>query len=297
MKKVLITGADGFIGRYLREELDKRGQEYLCICQKKTNNIEEEKSVIADITEYEQISKVFERVQPDVVVHLAAIASVTYANTIELYRVNVLGTENVLKATKTMCKNGTRFILISSAGVYGNQSAEYYTESLPFNPINHYSCTKMVDEVLSRQYTDNLDIKIVRPFTIIGKGQTQGFFVAKLVEAFKKRQQVIEVGNIESLRDYVDVEYCAYILAELICREKVEEHILNICTGVATSGKEVIEILEEITDFHPQIVISDKFVRENEIWRLVGDPKKLSDFLKDEKKYKTLDAIISGMLV
>ena len=141
-----------------------------------------------------------------------------------------------------------------------------------------------------------MDIKIVRPFTIIGKGQTQGFFVAKLVEAFKNRQEVIEVGNIESLRDYVNVEYCSFVLAELICRDKVEEHILNICTGVETSGKEVIRILEDITDFHPKIVISDKFVRKNEIWRLVGNPEKLLRFLNGEKKYKSIHEIISGML-
>ncbi len=296
MKKVFITGADGFIGQNLIRELRRRNVDYMGAVIKKTKLLEEDKQVVTDITDYSSIESVLDGYQPDVIIHLAAIASVTFGNLSELYRVNVCGAENVLLAAKKVCKKGIRIIMISSAGVYGIQKEEYLSECLPFNPVNHYSYTKMVLEVICRQYKEYFDVKIVRPFTIVGKEQSTSFFVSKLVEKFAKKEPVLELGNIESIRDYTDVELCGYTLAELATREHVEEEVLNICTGIGTKGTEVVEILKRLTGFEPQINISDKYVRDNEIWRLVGDNASIKRFLKSDYQYKTLEEILKEML-
>lgn len=297
VKKILITGADGFFGQHLLRELEQRGiSSYLGLVIQKNPLLPEDKQVTADITEPEIVRSILERYQPDVIIHLAAIASVTYGNVPELYRVNICGSENILEAAKQVCKKGTRVILISSAGVYGIQQEAYLTEELPLNPVNHYSYTKMVMEILSRQYSSYLDIKIVRPFTIIGKGQSSNFFISKLVKGFAERKPVLELGNIQSVRDYTDVELCAFTLAELACRETVPEQIMNICTEEETKGTDVIELLKTLTGFEPEIHISEECIRENEIWRLVGDNQRLKNFLGESFHYKKVKKILEEML-
>ncbi len=296
LKRILITGIDGFFGRHLQKELELRNPSYLGIVIKQSSEIAEEKQIEADITDYPSVLRIIKEYQPDVIIHLAAIASVTYNNTPELYRVNVCGAENILLAAKEAGKKGCRMIMISSAGVYGIQKEEYLSEELQFNPVNHYSYTKMVMEVICRQYRKDFDIKIVRPFTVVGRGQSSSFFVSKLVSSFSERKPVIELGNIESVRDYTDVELCANTLAELACREYVEEKVLNICTGVETTGNDVIEMLKQLTGFEPKITISSKYIRENEIWRLVGDNRGLKKFLGQKYKYKNIMEILKEML-
>lgn len=296
MKKILITGIDGFFGRHLQRELELRKQSYLGIVLKQYSEPGKEKQIEADITNYSTVLQIIKEYQPDVIIHLAAIASVTYNNTPELYRVNVCGAENILLAARQVCKRGSRMIMISSAGVYGIQKEQFLSEQLKFNPVNHYSYTKMVMEIICRQYADYFDIKIVRPFTVVGKGQSSSFFVSKLVNSFVERKPEIELGNIESVRDYTDVELCACTLAELACREYVEENVLNICTGVETTGNDVIEMLKQLTGFEPKIHISSKYIRENEIWRLVGDNRGLKKFLGQKYRYKNIMQILEEML-
>lgn len=297
MKKILLTGADGFIGSYVLERLNEVNNiDYLCVCIKGTDKIEKDKQVVADILDSELLEKIVLEYKPDVILHMAAIANVVVSNLPLLYEINVIGTENLLKAASKLNNKELRFILMSSAGVYGNQEPMFYDEQLPFNPANHYSYTKMVDEFICKQYEDEMDIKIVRPFTVIGKNQTQGFFVAKLVEAFKNRAPKIEVGNIKSVRDYVDVKYCAAILCELMIRDKIENSVLNICGGRQITGDDVIKELEEITGYKPEIIISDKFVRKNEVWHLVGDPTEVDKFMENIEKQRSFREMLIEML-
>jgi nucleoside-diphosphate-sugar epimerase len=190
--------------------------------------------------------------------------------------------------------NNPRVILASTAGVYGNQSAEYYSEDLSISPVNHYSCSKASMEYMSRNYSDCADIVRVRPFNIIGVGQRSDFIVPKLVAAFAQRVPKLEVGNMNSLRDFIDVEYCADVLIKLTHAEAVPD-ILNICQGTAHCGNDLLQILGELTGFTPKMNVTSEFVRPNEVWRLVGDPTLLRNFM-GKKSETTLREILLKML-
>ncbi len=295
MKKVLVTGASGFIGKYLLKELELEHAEYLAVDVKAIDGVPKDMQEQVSLLERERVNDVIKRYNPDVVIHLAAIASVTHENVGEIYNVNVCGTDNLLTALQENQKAKTRVILISTAGVYGNQNVDEYDESLPFNPANHYSYSKMVTEYLSRQFKEDLDIVIVRPFNIIGAGQSEKFLIPKLVKHFADRSPKILVGNISSFRDYVDVEYCARILTKLALTEKVEFNTLNICSGTPCSGEMVIHLLEEITGFKPVVEVSSEFVRKNEVWKMIGNPKRVLIFM-DGDKGKELKEILVDML-
>ena len=294
-KRILVTGAEGFIGKYLLDELGNRGVEYLATDVISEEIVQKENYRKVSLLHKEEIRKVVRDYQPDVVVHLAAIALVTHENIPEIYEVNVCGTENLLSVLAEEQKNKTRVVLMSTAGVYGNQDAEFYDESLPYKPSNHYSFSKMITEYLSKEYEESLDIKIVRPFNIIGTGQKETFLIPKLVKYFAERVDRIPLGNISSIRDYISVEYCAFVIAELSLRDQVNFKELNICSGIGHSGEDAVRFLETYTGHVPEIDITQTYVRKNEVWRLVGDPTRLHSFVGKDRG-NTFEEILVNML-
>ena len=292
-KRVLITGASGFIGQFvLKEMLKNEDIDFFAIDTRKIPNISIEKQELISLLDKEKLMEIIKRYKPNVIIHLAAIALVTHDNVGEIYNVNVQGTENLLEVTQEYCDKGTRVILASTAGVYGNQKVEKYKEDLPYNPANNYSYSKMITEYLGKRYKDDLEIVTIRPFNIIGVGQSENFLIPKLVEHFANRKEKLSVGNISSFRDYVDVEYCAEVIMELISRKKLDFDILNICSGIPTNGEMIIQLLQEITDFKPEIEISSDFVRKNEVWRMIGDTTRLWEFMNGKKSQSVKDILV-----
>ena len=292
-KRVLITGASGFIGQVvLKEMLKNEDIDFFAIDTRKIPNISIEKLELVSLLDKEKLMEIIKRYKPNIIIHLAAIALVTHDNVGEIYNVNVQGTENLLEVTQEYCDKGTRVILASTAGVYGNQNVDKYREDLSYNPANHYSYSKMITEYISKQYKEDLDIVTIRPFNIIGVGQSEKFLVPKLVEHFADRKEKLSVGNISSFRDYVDVEYCAEVIMELISRKKLDFDILNICSGIPTNGEMIIQLLQEITDFKPEIKISSDFVRKNEVWRMIGDTTRLWEFMNGKKSQSVKDILV-----
>ena len=292
-KRVLITGASGFIGQFvLKEMLKNEDIDFFAIDTRKIPNISIEKLELVSLLDKEKLMEIIKRYKPNIIIHLAAIALVTHDNVGEIYNVNVQGTENLLEVTQEYCDKGTRVILASTAGVYGNQNVDKYREDLSYNPANHYSYSKMITEYISKQYKEDLDIVIIRPFNIIGVGQSEKFLVPKLVEHFADKKEKLSVGNISSFRDYVDVEYCAEVIMELISRKKLDFDILNICSGIPTNGEMIIQLLQEITDFKPEIEISSDFVRKNEVWRMIGDTTRLWEFMNNKKSQSVKDILV-----
>ena len=291
-KKILITGASGFIGKYVLKKIKDNDLDFLAIDTQKVLDVSSENQRVISLLDKENLGKVIKSYKPNVIVHLAAIALVTHDNVGEIYNVNVQGTENLLEVAQEYCDKGTRVILASTAGVYGNQKVEKYKEDLPYNPANNYSYSKMITEYLGKRYKDDLEIVTIRPFNIIGVGQSENFLIPKLVEHFANRKEKLSVGNISSFRDYVDVEYCAEVIMELVLREKIDFDILNICSGIPTSGEMILQLLQEMTSFKPEIEISKNFVRKNEVWRMIGDTTRLSEFMNGKKSQSVKDILL-----
>ena len=292
-KRVLITGASGFIGQFVLKEIVKHEDiDFFAIDTRKISDVSVEKQESVSLLDKEKLMGIIKKYQPNVIIHLAAIALVTHDNVGEIYNVNVQGTENLLEAIQEYCNKGTRVILTSTAGVYGNQEVEKYKEDFPYNPANNYSYSKMITEYLGKRYKDDLEIVTIRPFNIIGVGQSENFLIPKLVEHFANKKEKLSVGNISSFRDYVDVEYCAEVIMELVLREKIDFDILNICSGIPTSGEMILQLLQEMTSFKPEIEISKNFVRKNEVWRMIGDTTRLSKFMNGKKSQSVKDILL-----
>lgn len=271
MARILVTGATGFLGRHLCMHLTSMGHD---VYGTSNRGKVDERTFFCDVFEQSSVNSVFEQSKPDIIVHCAAISSVTSSAAADYYRVNTVGTENMINAA-VAAGGKKRFILVSTAGVYGNQNTDQLHEELCPKPVHHYGMSKFCAERVLLNHRDNLDYTIVRPFNIIGVGQDEEFIMPKLVNAFFERQPVIRLGNIDVFRDYIDVSDACEIIARLIFNASSVGEICNLCTGRPVSIHELLQLLKQVTGHDIEVQIDPKFVRKNEVWRLLGDATKV----------------------
>jgi len=264
VKKVLITGLDGFTGHYVQSELATHGY----------NTV----GLTGDLTDFESISEEITRVQPDAVIHLAGIAFVGHGNANAFYEVNLIGTRNLLEALAKRAPNVSSILLASSANVYGNRSEGVLNESTPPDPINDYAVSKFSMEKMASLWVSQLPLFIVRPFNYTGIGQDEKFLIPKIVAHFKDRKSVIELGNLNVWREFGDVRAVADAYRKLLEHCPAGE-TLNICTGQSHSLREVVTLCERITGHSIEIKVNPMFVRANEVRELKGNNNRLKEYI------------------
>ncbi len=185
----------------------------------------------ADLARPEQLRAALEAVQPDCIVHLAAITFVPHGDPLEIYQTNLFGTFNLLDAILAVGLRPRKILLASSANVYGNPSVEVIDETLCPAPVNHYAMSKLAMEHMARTYQDRLPILMTRPFNYTGPGQDQHFLLPKIVGCYRRRQPVIELGNLDVIRDFSDVRFVVEAYRRLLDSDVAGETV-NICSGV-----------------------------------------------------------------
>lgn len=268
---VLLTGARGFTGVYLRAELEAAGYSVVGGIVGAGVGARE---VTLDITSLDNCRRVMERIRPDYLVHLAAITFVQHADAEAFYRVNVIGTLNLLQAIADARLSPRNVVVASSANVYGNANAvEIVEEQLP-QPLNHYGVSKLAMEHMVRTWADRIPIVVTRPFNYTGVGQEPHFLVPKIVSHFVQHASEIELGNVDVAREFSDVRMVALAYRRLI-EDAPAGETFNICSGVAYSLAEVLAMMSEIAGYTINVKVNPAFTRYNEVKRLAGSTKKL----------------------
>ncbi|WP_345828192.1 GDP-mannose 4,6-dehydratase [Erwinia sp. HDF1-3R] len=275
-KRALITGIKGFTGHYMAAELSAAGYEVYGLGSQTDTKTPNYFSV--DLTNVEQVNNALASINPDVVVHLAAIAFVGHADTNNFYQVNVSGTRNLLVALSSLPVKPSSVLIASSANVYGNTTAGKLNEATPFNPANDYAISKVAMEYVVGLFKDKLRINIVRPFNYTGYGQADNFLVPKIVKHFKEKQNVIELGNIDVWRDFSDVRFVVSCYRKIL-DSSCENQTINVASGEMVSLRNIIDICQKITSHNLAIKVNPAFVRENEIKELCGDITRLSEVI------------------
>lgn len=277
MGRILITGANGFTGRHLLARLADDGHELhgLVHHESDAGNPLLEASHIADLRDLSALEAIIDKVRPEMVVHLAAIAFVAHGNAAELYSANILGTRNLLHALATGAEQPAKVLLASSANVYGNRRAGVIDESVTPEPANDYGITKLCCESLARLYGNRLPIITVRPFNYTGLGQSEQFIIPKIIAHAKAGADVIELGNIEVARDFSDVRTVVDSYARLLMTPEAVGGLFNVCSGKAHTLAEVIALTEKLTGHHMKVEVNPAFVRADEVKTLCGSRARL----------------------
>ena len=265
MKKVLITGANGFVAKYLKD-LFKNDEVFL-------TDVSGDDLLKCDITDKQAVYDLVHDICPDEIYHLAAIALPGNENRDLVNRVNVEGTLNILEAAREFCPKA-KILLISSGYVYGDCKATA-KESAPVNPVGIYAQSKLEMENQALEKFPNLNLYIARPFTHSGYGQGLGFFfpdMAKKIEAAKKEDiPVIEIYNPESKRDFSHVKDVVRAY-KLIMEKGIPKEIYNICYGKAY---DVLEIFEQMAESAGLKEYKVKRIKHGVVIDLIGDNTKI----------------------
>lgn len=274
-KRALVTGLAGFTGRYVEQELRAAG--YEVVGTSMPGHACAPGSHAVDLTDRAAVAAMVEQVRPDVVAHLAGIAFVGHADAEQFYRVNVMGTRNLLEALAGLAAGDrpSAVLLASSANIYGNTSVPVIDESVPAAPANDYAVSKLAMEYMARLWQDKLPLIVTRPFNYTGVGQHENFLLPKIVGHFRRRASDIELGNLHVWRDFSDVRMVAASYRALLAAAPAGQ-TFNICSGHAWSLGEALDMMAEIAGYRIAVHVNPAFVRANEVARLVGDNARLA---------------------
>lgn len=253
---VLVTGCNGFTGRYVLYELESSGFEVV--------------QCSADLRDYDALLHLVRQSKPNYVIHLAAMSFVGHRDVNEIYQVNLIGTINLLQALAATNLLLTKVILASSANIYGNTGLEVISEAQEANPANHYGISKHAMELAANQWARELPVLCIRPFNYTGVGQADHFLVPKIVNHFKLKMASIELGNIDVYRDFSDVRDVAKWYVAALNFDKSVQYI-NFCSGKYTALRGVVEELNRLSGYEIDVKINPSFVRAGEIKKLCGD--------------------------
>lgn len=265
--RALLTGRNGFTGRYVAAELEAAGYKVFGLSDRPDPAVLG--SITANLLDREAVAAAVAEIRPDVVLHLAAISFVAHGDVDEIYRVNVVGTRNLLDALSQLAYKPQLVVLASSANIYGNAEIEPVTEDTPPAPANDYAVSKLAMEYMARLWMDRLPIVITRPFNYTGIGQSEQFLIPKIVAHFRRGDRVIELGNTEVVRDFGDVRDVARAYTSIVNARPVGG-TFNICSGVGHSLTEILDMMAEIAGYRIEVRVNQAFVRSSDVARLVG---------------------------
>lgn len=287
-KRVLVTGSEGFTGRYVCDEFAGAGWEvWGAGVQHKPDD---PRYLNINLLRPETLGVIGELANPHVVVHLAASAFVAEADPTVFYTVNLLGTRHLLEALSTATTPPLCTILASSANVYGNSSLEVLDETAMTHPANDYAVSKFAMEYLAKTYMARLGIVITRPFNYTGVGQEPRYLIPKIVNHFKARALRIELGNTDVARDFSDVRDIAGAY-RLLAEVQPHGETFNLCSGEATALESCIQMASEITGHNIEVKVNPSFVRANDVKTICGSSEKLDSVTGRERHYAIRDTL------
>ncbi len=270
---VLVTGAGGFIGSYLASRLDESGY-----------NVIRHKSSDGDLLKCDSLNKYL---NVDIVYHLAGKTYVpeSWEKPYEYINTNNAILLNVLDFCR---KNRCRMVYISTY-LYGEPEYLPVDEKHKSVATSPYHLGKKLGEDICEFYSRNydLDIMVLRPFNVYGKGQNEEFLLPKIFcQVMDKSVSSVEVFDLDPRRDYIYVEDFAEIMVKLIPYIKGFD-VYNVGSGVSVSVKEVIDIIQAEFGTNKQ-VIEKKNTRRNEIMDCYADIRHLEETV-GQTRLTTLD--------
>ncbi len=306
--RVLITGIKGFTGNYLSSYLQEKDYEVWGLGRNELSALPHSSVCMhyADICSPEEITKVLEECQPDVIYHLAAQSSVglSWEKPALTMKVNLEGTINLLETVRKL-QLSSRILLIGSGEEYGPvESLELpINEEKSPNPQNPYSLSKYFQTLVGMQYFHSygMNIFFARAFNHTGPGQTRGFVVpdfASQVAAIEAglQEAVINVGNLSAQRDFSDVRDVVQAYWQIVEQGKPGT-IYNVGSGRAIPIQTILDQLLLLSSKSIKIEIDTKKFRPVDVPIIYASISKLyeetgwqpyielQDTLKDTLEY------------
>ena len=261
--KILVTGANGFVGSHLARHCRSAGHEVV------EADVEGGGEILnVDITDSASVEKMFVAVRPDACAHLAASTFVPdgWESPHSILKVNVLGTVNIVQA----CRNAVqdcRMLFASTSLVYDALAFHGENGDDMDSMVNPYSISKLAADMTVCSFARNRGLKAVvaRPITHIGPGQSSRFAISSFARQLKLIAKgacapLIRVGNLESTRDFLDVRDIAEAYLLLLEKGRAGESY-DIASGRQVSLGQALKLLFQISGVEPEVEVDPELFR------------------------------------
>jgi GDP-4-dehydro-6-deoxy-D-mannose reductase len=285
--RYLITGIGGFAGRHLATRLLDQGNEVVGLVHSPKSlpadlaaRIPDEALAAGDVCDRKTVAGLVERTRPDGIFHLAGQSSVMHGEAAarDTFTVNTVGALQVLAvAARYPC----RVVVVSSGECYGRAAGvNPVTESTPLRPVSVYAASKAAVELLVRHAIDayGADALCARSFNHTGPGQSARFvcadFARQIVAVERGRQPAIRVGNLDAVRDFLDVRD---VVRAYLClwQHGEKDAMYNVASGVGRRIGDVLDALCRGSSVQPAIEPDPERLRPAEVPVLIGDNSRL----------------------
>jgi dTDP-glucose 4,6-dehydratase len=285
--KVLVTGANGFIGSHLTEHLINLGAKITVLLEYNPNNylghlkflqknmLSEMEQILGDIRDPELIKKIVKG--KDTIFHLGALVSIPYSfiNPREVFEVNAEGTLNILLAARDQEVN--KIVTTSTSEVYGTALYTPIDENHPLQAQSPYAASKIAADKIAESFykTYNLPVAIIRPFNTYGPRQSDRAIIPTIIiQALKK--STINIGSTTPRRDLSYISDTVDGFIKIAESKKSIGQVINIGLGKDISIGELIKMIILIMDKEIKIISTEKRKRpkKSEVMRLLCDNRK-----------------------
>lgn len=285
---ILVTGATGFVGGYLRQQVLARPEWRLTATTfpdpPPPSADPREHFVFIDLRQTDSVVELFADRRPDAVIHLAAQSHVptAYGNPWSTLENNIRGQLNLLEACVKL-KLKPRFLVIGSGEEYGRDTPEVMPlrEDHPLRPENPYSVSKVTQDVLGYQYYISFGIPVVRmrPFNHIGPGQSPRFVLPSFAQQIARieagqQEPILRVGNLSPARDFTDVRDVVRAYQQtLVLGEPGEAY--NVCSGIGRTVQSLVNCLLDLARIPISVEIDPDRYRPADVPVIFGSGEKL----------------------
>ena len=306
MKKVLVTGADGFIGSHLTEELVKKGYSVKAFALYNSFNtwgwldtlpkdvMEGVEVFTGDVRDPNGVRTAMQDV--DEVFHLAALIAIpfSYHSPDSYVDTNIKGTLNVLQAARDL--RTERILVTSTSEVYGTAQYVPIDEKHPYQGQSPYSATKIGADRLAESFyrSFNLPVSIVRPFNTYGPRQSARAVIPTIISQLLAGKEEIKLGSLTPTRDFNYVKDTAAGFIAIAESDKTIGQEINIATQQEISiGALAKEIISQINP-EARIVCDEQRLRpeKSEVNRLLGSNKKIKELTDWKQSYTFEEGIV-----
>ena len=289
MKKVLVTGADGFIGSHLSEMLVAKGYHVRALAQYNSFNnwgwlenlnCKKDIEIITGDVRDPHFCKTISK-DVDIIFHLAALIAIpfSYIAPDSYVETNIKGTLNICQAAK---ENGvSRLIHTSTSEVYGTAQYVPINELHPLQPQSPYSASKISADAMAMSFFNSFDLPltIARPFNTYGPRQSARAIIPTIITQIATGKKEIKLGDISPTRDFNYVEDCCRAFIMLAESEKAVGEIINIGSNSEISIADTLKLIKQLMSSDVTFVSDEqrKRPKKSEVFRLWCDNKKINE--------------------
>ena len=290
-KKVLVTGADGFIGSHLTEMLVSKGYSVKALAQYNSFNnwgwledvnckreIEILSGDIRDPYYCKTISK-----DVEIIFHLAALIAIpfSYISTYSYVETNIKGTLNICQAAKE--NEVSRLIHTSTSEVYGTAKTIPINENHPLQPQSPYSATKIAADAMAMSFYNSFDlpVTIARPFNTYGPRQSARAVIPTIISQIAIGKKEIKLGDVSPTRNFNYVEDICRGFLMIAESNKTIGETVNIGSNLEISVNDTFKLIKELMSSNITLIVDHQRIRpkKSEVFRLCCDNKKIYELV------------------